>query len=148
MILASVALLCMLPCSAVHRIPRNCSSREMFRVKNLFGTQDLFIFSWMYLYKSYWQVWPPVVKTRLFLKPPNVDKNRLAAYHTFNGKNCFCIWETHKGVVDLDSFLFFCHYQLTIATNRLLLTAVKSTATFLTTSLQPLAVIMNQWPVL
>jgi len=48
----------------------------------------------------------------------------------------------NEGVVDPASF--FLHYQLTINTNYLLLTAIKNVATFLTVNLQPLAVVVNQ----
>ncbi len=70
-------------------------------VKNLFGIQDVYL--QVLLTKL-----TPVIKTRLFLKLTNADKNRLAAFHTFDDKeNCFRIWEMHEGVVDLDSFLLF-----------------------------------------
>ncbi len=68
-------------------------------MKNLFGIQHVYL---QHLLTRL----TPVIKTQLFLKLTNADKNRLAPFHTFSDKeNCFGIWEMHEGVVDLDSSL-------------------------------------------
>jgi hypothetical protein len=67
-------------------------------VKNLFGTQDLFILNFDVYLQILLSRLTLVVKTRLFLKPLNVDKNRLAAYHMFNTKKTVLTFEKHARV--------------------------------------------------
>jgi hypothetical protein len=64
--------------------------------KNLFGIHNVYL-------QVLLTRLTPVIKTRLFLKPNDSDKNRLAAFQSLQRKH-FRIWETHNGVVDLDSF--------------------------------------------
>jgi len=52
-------------------------------MKNLFGLQHVYL-------QVLLTRLTPVLKTRLFLKPTNVDKTGLATFHSFNNKeNCF-----------------------------------------------------------
>jgi len=58
-----------------------------FMVKSLFGTQDLFMSSLMGNLQVLLTRLALVIKTRLFLKPSNVDKNKLAAFCLGSGKS-------------------------------------------------------------
>jgi hypothetical protein len=94
----------------------------IFILKNLFGTQDVYL-----------TATTPFVKTLLFFKPTNV-----AAFHSHDNKEkCFWIWEMHEGVVDL---IHFCYYQLTVVTNQLLLTGNQFITTFMMLGPKPAAI--------
>jgi hypothetical protein len=67
-------------------------------------------------------------KTRLFLYLTNFDKNRLVAFHSFKTNNVIFMCEKCTGV--WMTLIHFCHYQLTVVANSLLLTGDKSVTTF------------------
>jgi hypothetical protein len=84
-------------------------------VKNLFGVQDiLFTILTVYLQVLSTRL-TPVTKTRFFLKPPNVDKNRLGAFYTFlRKKTVFAFEKLMRAWLTL---INFCRYQLTVVAN-------------------------------
>ncbi len=51
-------------------------------------------------------------KMRLFLKPPNIDKKWLVAFHSLWNKEFFYSWEMHESVDDLDLFSAVTNWQL------------------------------------
>ncbi len=106
-----------------------CWAFAAFIVKNLLGIQDiLFPMSVVYLQVLLTGL-TPVDKTQLFLKPSNFSKNRLVTFCLWDKESNFHAWEMRESVDDLDSF---CHYQLTVVTNLLLLIAGTYIWTFLT----------------
>ncbi len=94
-------------------------------MKNLFGTQ-IYLLSVRWIFTSLIdKIDPPVIKTQLFLKPPNVDENRLAPYHTFNTRETVFEFEKCvRGRLTLIHFSLSCHYKLTVVTICLLLTGI------------------------
>ncbi len=82
-----------------------------------------------------------VIKTWLFLKPTNVDKNRLAALHTKWQRKLFSHLRNARGCGW--PWFIFCHYQQTVVANGLLLNGNQFITIFLTLGLKPTIVIAN-----
>ncbi len=93
----------------------------------------------------------PVNKTQLFLKPPELDKNRLVAFHSFTQRKCHYkenAWETNESVYEYLSvwmtLIHFCCYQLTVVKNQLLLPADRNVRTFLSSVINTYHWCVNQ----
>ncbi len=80
----------------------------------------------------------PVGKIWLFLKPSKFDKNRLVAFQLLTTTK---VISCARNVRERGwPWFIFCHYQLTVVANWLLLTGDKSVATFLTVGLKPIII--------
>ncbi len=102
-------------------------------VKNLFGIQ--YVYSQVLM-----KILALLSRHGSFKSCQMPIKKRVAAFHTFWHRKLFRAWEMHKVVVDLDSF---CHIQLTVIANWLLLTGSQCVTTLLMFGLKPTIIVVN-----